>query len=231
MTERGEYVHACASKISTVLPITINVRDAFKTSALFSTFTVGTANSVPVKILKCTIQGNEDYSATSQKPDSGGHDVFVRQPLSLVSRISRTSRGKRGLDVNETMQRTLLLHVDYLCIDQEILAVAESAYSRALAATPLRDLSRLLIPAFLSTLNSRFSNQQLEAAGLLREIDIGTFEDYGYCRSILAGLPPDVGEELARWLRGWHDVRLSWILISNVANIGSGSSYYLVQDC
>ena len=64
--EQGDFVFACGSKISTVLPIIINVRDTFKKSALFSTFTVGTANSVPVKISKCTVEGNEDFSATSQ---------------------------------------------------------------------------------------------------------------------------------------------------------------------
>lgn len=204
-TERGEFVYACGSKISTVLPITINVRDTFKKSALFSTFTVGTANSIPVKILKCTIEGNEDFSATSQILDSGEHDVFVRQPLSLISRIYRTLRGKRDLDANETAQRKLFLHVEYRCLDQEILTVAEIICLKALAATPMQKLSRLLTPALLETLHSRFSTQQLEMAGLLREIDVGTFDDYGWGSSILAGLPPDLGEELARWLRNWHD--------------------------
>ena len=208
MTERGEFFYACAAKISTVLPITISVRDAFKKSALFSTFTVGTANSVPVKILQCIIEGNEDFKATSQNLDSGGHAVFVRQPLSLVSRIHRTLRKRRDSGATEAMQRKLLFHVDYQCLDQEILTVAESVYSKGLAATPLQKLSRLLIPAFLSTLHSRFSTQQLEAACLLREIDVGNFEDYGWDPSVLAGLPPDLGEELARWLRNWHNVRV-----------------------
>ena len=209
ITEQGEYIYACASKISTVLPITINVRDAFKKSALFSTFTMGTASSVPVKILKCTIEGNDNYSATSQNIDSRGQDVFICQPLSLVARIYRMLRGKRGLDANEAVQRKLFLHVEYRCLDQEILTVAEAVYSKALAATPLQKLSRLLIPAFLSTLNSRFSTQQLEVAGLLREIDVGTFDEYSWGSSIIAGLSPDLGEELARWLRNWHDVRIS----------------------
>lgn len=207
-TERGDFVYACASKISTVLPITINVHDAFKKSALFSTFTVGTANSVPVKILKCAIDGNEDYCVTSQCIDSAGYDVFSRQPFSLVSRIYRTFGGKRDVDANDAIQRKLLLYVDYRCLDQDILAAAEFVYSKALAATPLQKLSRLLIPAFLSTLHSRLSIQQLEAAGLLREVDLGTFEEYAWDYSILAGLPGDLREELARWLRNWHDVRV-----------------------
>ena len=208
MTERGEFFYACAAKISTALPITISVRDAFKKSALFSTFTVGTANSVPVKILRCNIDGNEDFNAISQNLDSGGHTVFVRQPFSLVSRIDRMLRMRRDSDTTEATQRKLLFHVDYQCLDQEILTVAESVYSKDLAATTLQKLSRLLIPAFLSTLHSRFSTQQLEAAGLLREIDVGNFEDYGWDSSVLAGLPPDLGKELARWLKSWHDVRV-----------------------
>ena len=208
-TKCGEFVHICASKISTVLPITINVRDTFKKRALFSTFTVGTASLIPVRILTCTIKGNEDYSATSQVVDSGGHDVFVRQPLSLVSRIHRTLQGRRDLDTNETSQRKLHLHVKYRCLDQEFLAIAEAVFLEALAATPLQKLSRLLIPVFHSTLHSRFLTQQPEAAGLLREFDIGTFEDYKWGPSILAGLAPDLGGELARWLKHWHDVRVS----------------------
>lgn len=209
VTQQGEFIYACASKISTILPITINVRDAFKENALFSTFTVGTANSVPVNIVKCAIQGNEDYTAISQELDSGGHDVFERQPLSLVSKIYRTSRGKRGLDAKEAIQRKLLLHVDYRCLDQEILAVAEMTMLKTLAGTPMEKLSRLLIPAFLSNLHLRLSTMQLKAAGLLREIDVGNYEFYGWDSSILAGLPPDLGEELARWLRKWHSVRVS----------------------
>ena len=209
ITKRGEFVYGCFSKTSTLLPMTINVRDTFKKSALFSTFTVGAASSVPVKVLKCTIEGNEDYRATSQNIDSGGYDVFVGQPLSLISRISRTLRGKRDLDANEAIQGKLLLHVGYRCLDHEILTAAEIVYSNALAASPLQKLSRLLIPAFLSILRSRFSPQQFNTSGLLREIDVGTFEEYGWGPSIVAGLPPDLGEELARWLKKWHDVRIS----------------------
>ena len=216
-TERGEYVYACGSKISTVLPITINVRDSFKESVLFSTFFVGTANSIPVRILKCTVEGNEDFSATSQTLD-GELDVFVRQPLSLVSRIRRTSPGGRYMDANEIRQKKLYLHVKYRCLDQGILTLIETVYLEALAATPLQKLARLLVPVLLTTLLSKFSTQQLEVAGLLYEIDLGTFEDYGWESSILGGLAPDLGEELARWLRHWHNVRVSHILIFNVAD-------------
>ena len=208
VTERGEFGYACASKISTSLPITINVRDTFKENVVFSTFTVGIANSAPVRILKYTVEENEDYSVTSQNIDRGGHDVFIRQPLSLVSRIYRKSRGERDWDKKEATQRKLLLNVDYRCLDHDILTLAETIYSNTIAATPLQKFSRLVVPAFLSTLHSRFSTQQLETAGLLREVEVGTFEEYGWSSSIIAGLPPDIGEELARWLRSWHEVRV-----------------------
>ena len=227
-TEKGDYIYACNSKISTVLPITINVRDTFKESSIFSTFTVGTANSIPVKILNCIVEGNEDFSATSQVVNNVQLDVFVRQPLSLVSRICRTSRGNRGLDVSETLQRKLLLHIEYQCLDQKILAAAENVYSKALEATPLHKLSRLVIPALLTNLSSRFSTQQLEAAGLLHKIEIETFVKEGWGSSVLSGLPPDLGEELASWLKSWHGVRVSSILNPEVADISSDSSDHLV---
>lgn len=208
VTERGEFVYACASKISTSLPITINVRDVFKKNALFSTFTVGIANSVPVRILKYTVEGNEDYSVASQNIDRGGHDIFIHQPLSLVSKIHRKSRGERDWDPKEAMQKKLLLHVEYRCLDQDILLLAETICSNTIAATPLQKFSRLVVPAFLSTLHSRFSSQQLETAGLLREIEVGTFEEYSWSSSIIDGLPPDIGEELSRWIRSWHEVRV-----------------------
>lgn len=207
-TQRGEFVYACLSKISTVLSITVNVRDVFKKSALFSAFTVGTANSIPVKILNCAVEGNPDFSATSQILDNGEHDVFVRQPLCLVSRINRKLLAKRDLDENRTIERKLFLHVKYRCLDQEILTEAESVYLKALAATRWQKLSRLLMPALLTILNSRFSTQQLEVAGLLHEVNIGTFEDYGW-HSIIAGLPPELGDELAEWLKHWHNVCVS----------------------
>ena len=227
-TERGDFIYACNSKISTVLPITINVRDTFKESTLFSTFTVGTANSIPVKIVRCIVEGNEDFSAISQIVNNVQLDVFVRQPLSLVSRICHTSREKRGLDVSETLQKKLFLHVEYQCLDQKILAAAENVYSKALEAMPLHKLSRLVIPALLSNLSSRFSTQQLEAAGLLHKIEIETLgkEDWG--SSVLSGLPPDLGEELTSWLKSWHGVRVSSILNPEVADVSSDSSGHLV---
>lgn len=228
-TQRGEFVYAWGSKLSIVLPITINVRDTFKESALYSTFTVGTANSIPVNIVKCAIEGNDFFSATSQMLDSGEHVVFAPQPLSLVSRIHRTSRGNHDLNADKTVQRRLFLHIEYRCLDQDILTVVETVYSKALAATPLQKLSRLLVPALLATLHSRFSTQQLEVAGLLHEIDVGTFEDYGWASSILAGLAPDLGEELTEWLRNWHNVRVSYILIFKIAETVLGSSNDLVQ--
>lgn len=227
-TERGDFIYICNSKISTVLPITINVRDTFKESTLFSTFTVGTANSIPVKILRCIVEGNEDFSATSQIVNNVQLDVFVRQPLSLVSRICRTSRGKRGLDVSETLQKKLFLHVEYQCLDQKILAAAENVYSKALEATPLQKLSRLIIPALLTNLSSRFSTQQLEAAGLLQKIEIETFGKDGWGSSVLTGLPPDLGEEIASWSKIWHGVRVSSILMLEVADVSSDSSGHLV---
>ena len=227
-TERGDFIYACNSKVSTVLPITINVRDTFKESTLFSTFTVGTANSIPVKILRCIVEGNEDFSAISQIVNNVQLDVFVRQPLSLVSRICRTSRGKRDLDVSETLQKKLFLHVEYQCLDQKILAAAENVYSKALEATPLHKLSRLVIPTLLTNLSSRFSTQQLEAAGLLHKIEIETFGKEGWGSSVLSGLPPDLGEELASWLKSWHGVRVSSVLNPEVADVSSDSSGHLI---
>lgn len=212
VTERGEFVYAWGSKVSIVLPITINVRDTFKENALFSTFTIGTANSIPVKVVKRTVEGNEFFSVTSQMLDSDEHDVFASQPLSLISRIQRTLRGKSDLNADKTVQRRLFLHIEYRCLDQDILTLLETVFSKALAATPLQKLSRLLLPALLGNVCSRFSTQQLEMAGLLREIDIGTFEEHGWTSSILAGLAPDLREELAEWLRNWHNVRVSYIL-------------------
>ena len=227
-TKRGDFIYACNSKISTVLPITINVRDSFKESTIFSTFTVGTANAIPVKILRCIVEGNEDFSATSQVVNNVQLDVFVRQPLSLVSRICRTSRGKRDLGVSEILQKKLLLHVEYQCLDQKILAAAENVYSKALEATPLEKLSRLVIPALLTNLSSRFSTQQLEAAGLLHKIGIETLGKEGWGSSDLSGLPPDLGEELASWLKSWHSVRVSSILNPEIADVSSETSGYLV---
>ena len=227
-TERGDFIYICNSKISTVLPITINVRDTFKESTLFSTFTVGTANSIPVKILRCIVEGNEDFSATSQIVNNVQADVFVRQPLSLVSRICRTSRGKRSLDVSGTLQKKLFLHVEYQCLDQKILAAAENIYSKALEATPLQKLSRLIIPALLTNLSSRFSTQQLEATGLLQKIEIETFGKDGWGSSVLTGLPPDLGEEIVSWSKIWHGVRVSSILMLEVADVSSDSSGHLV---
>lgn len=222
-TAKGEFLYACSQKISTILPITINVQDIFKRGALFSKFTVGTAVAVPVRISRCQVEGNSEYEITSPSLSSASVDVFARQPLSRIAKIQHVSGSHQEPSERKPAHTKLALHVDYRCVDQEILTVIESVFFNPLAGTPLQRFSRLLRPTLLASVHAVFSTQELEVAELLREINIGAFDEYSWGSSIICGLPPDLGQELAKWLKRWHEVRNHLHPISEYAQLVIGS--------
>ena len=204
-TSRGDFVYACNPTISVVLPLGVNVQDVFKERALFSRFTVNAATTTPLRLLKCDLECSQDFDAFSPPWGGAGIDIFSRQPASLLYRICR-KEGGGSLQKEYRLQTKLSMQLEYQCLDDEILTAVETAFSAALEDSPFQYLSRLLVPALLTTLRTRLTVNDLEAIGMLREVDVGTFDHAQWDRTLL-GLRPELRGKLVNWLTDWHEVR------------------------
>lgn len=221
-TSEGDFTYACNSKISILLPLAINVQDIFKKNILFSRFTIGTTNSVPLRIFDCHLEGNENFDVDSPALTGVELDVFDLQPLSFVARIQKRPDRQNGMSKSEPIKRRLHLQIEFRCLDEEICAAAENIFSAALKRSPFQVYSRILKPMLTATLRNKFSVQRLEAGVLQREFNLEKFDE-GEWRSQLSGLAIDQRQLLAAWLKTWHEVRIPvrYSLIS--ANLLAGT--------
>ena len=206
-TSEGDFTYAFNSKVSILLPLVINVQDIFKRNDLFSRFTIGTANSVPLRVFNCHLEGNENFSVNSPPLTGMKLDVFDMQPLSFISRIQKRLDCQNGKGKNEAIKRRLYLQIEFRCLDEEICAAAGNVFSAALERSPLQVYSRILIPMLSATLRKSFSIQRLEAGILQREFYFENFDEREW-ESQLSGLAIDQRQLLAAWLKTWHEVRI-----------------------
>lgn len=203
-TPMGDFMYACNPKISSLLPLGVNVQDTFQQHSLFSRFTINTANLIPLRISRCYIEDSHDFEVSSPSLTNERFDVFPRQPLSLMTKI-RLKRKKGKSERKGSGHEKLFLMIDYHALDEEILETLENHFSKALAASELQDLARLLVPALLAKSRSRLSVQGLEVIGLRREITLNTVVDNDWGK-VLSGLRPERRGEISRWLFDWQEV-------------------------
>ena len=206
-TSEGEFIYACNSKLPILLPLAINVQDVFKEGWLFSRFIIGTANSMPLRIFHCRLEGNDNFHVESPPLTGVELDIFGLQPLSFVSKIQRKSDRQMAENTNQSAKSRLYLRIEYRCLDEEICTAVKSLFSAALESTSFQVYSRILKSTLLVTLLKTFSVQLLEATGLDREFHLAEFNESEW-ESPLSGLRDVERHALAAWLKNWHEVRM-----------------------
>ena len=211
-TIQGNFIYACNPKIWIQLPVDVSVQDTFKGNALFSKFAISTVGLTPLRVSKCSLEGTRDFEVSTPLLADSELDVLDRQPLSLVSKIYRSAQSKTAIEKPGQLQRRLVLQIDYSRVDEEIMLAVERSFSSTLADSPFQQYARVLVPALSSLIRSRNSLQVLETVSLMREVDIGTFQDYNW-EAALSGLPPGYRYDLANWLKEWFKVRSDFGLV------------------
>ncbi|GAP92062.1 putative cis-Golgi transport protein particle complex subunit [Rosellinia necatrix] len=203
-TEHGNYFFSKTPVVHTSLALGVNVQDVFKHNALFSRFTVSTASSSPIRLLKNELLGSDTFECTSGAQPGGPVMVFPRQPASLLYRITRKSDVKIGPNTSKTMY--LKLH--YSLVYDEIEALFENSLAGALKSTPLRPLSRLLVSSLLPLVRSNLTGTDLERTALRGLIHTTFLVGVDFAR-MFHGLGKDdagidLAQSLATFLRGWQ---------------------------
>src|ERR1700722_17208013 len=152
-----------------MLPLGLNVQDVFKHKTLFSKFTISTATSSPLRLLKSKLEQSDTFEARNGGDLPNPVMIFPRQPASLLYKITRRTTQKAQSSTSGIRQKdrsSLSLIIHYVCIEEEIDNAVTSELSEALAETPLHQYSRLIIPTLISQLHSRLSPYVLERAAL-----------------------------------------------------------------
>lgn len=207
-TDAGRFTYISTSSVISTLPISVNVQDIFRDDVLLSRFTVSPAMLVPLRILGCDIPESDVYEVQSSVRGPLALDVFPKQPASIIYKIK--PKGGRAPVVNATAKRnSLRLTVRYTCIDDECLLLIRQKFSSALEQSKYKSLTRLLTPHIVDAFREQLSTSDMESIGLLREMDMLSYEDVHW-DAVLKGLRDSLRGEVRSWLIRWHQVRRSF---------------------
>ena len=199
-TDGGLFSYSSVSRVSSALPISVNVQDMFKEDALFSRFTVGPAVMMPLRILACSIPSSEVYEVQSSISDSGVMDVFPKQPASLLYKIRQRADGAPPAAAKGALRLT----VEFTCIDDESLDAIDRKFRKDLESSAFRQYTTLLASHIVDAIRARFSASDMEVAGLIREVEIPPFHSLQW--EGLLGALKESRDGLSGWLVEWHKV-------------------------
>jgi hypothetical protein len=165
-TDKGTFTFFKASSVPISLALEVNVQDIFKHEALFSRFAVSTASDSPLRLLKNELIGSDLFESHFGQPSSHPVMIFPKQPASLLYKITR----KPGSKLDPKAKKTLYLKLHYSVIQDEIAALFSQALTAALASTPLKELSKVLVSTVLQRVREGLTAYDLEKATLLGEL-------------------------------------------------------------
>lgn len=214
-TDKGTFFFANNPSISIMLPLGVNVQDVFKHKALFSKFTISSATSSPLRLLRSRLEQSDTFEARNGGDLPNPVVIFPRQPASLLYKITRRTTQKAQSNTSGTRKKdrsSLSLIIHYVCLEEEINNAITSELRDALTETPLHQYSCLIIPTIISQLHSRLSPYILERTALTGELPISILSGTNW-REFFSGLGRRSGQEedisslLTRWIQKWCEQR------------------------
>ncbi|KAJ9665420.1 hypothetical protein H2201_004498 [Coniosporium apollinis] len=203
-TKKGTFEYFAPFTVSVDLPLDVNVHDAFKETALFSTFNIKAANNTPIELLSILLRGPESLSVQPPPCNLTPMIVFPKQPALIMYKIIKNTAGEiSDALINATDAPPLELEVDYRCINEVVSDQAKAYFTAAVDDSEFNNLSRLLIKHFVTQFQQQLGPAVCERTALLSTIPIGSYEDFLWA-DMLESLPGATRPDLKRWLREWH---------------------------
>ena len=202
--EAGHEIHTlhetCAADV--LLPISVNVQDIYRPSYWFSRFHVSPSTLVPIVVLGYAIENDQNIAIEESSGFEEVSMVFPHQPAHWTVRL----RGVPGDGFKA--QRKLNLLVRYKCLDEVILNSLRNAFANDLDKAGLSDYSQPLVSHLMQNLKAGWTEQDLEVAGLTREMEMWHKGDLNWS-SLLCAFDRLTKAKLDQWLNGWHQTRSS----------------------
>lgn len=214
-TNKGTFFFATNPSTSIMLPLGVNVQDVFKHKALFSKFTISSATSSPLRLLRSRLENSDIFEAHNGGDLPNPVMIFPRQPASLLYKITRRTTQIAPSSTSSVRRRersSLSLIVHYICLEEEIDNAVTSALNEALGETPLLQYSCLIIPIFISQLHSRLSPYVLERIAVTGELSTSILSGINWREFFLGlgrrgGLEEDISSLITRWIQTWCEQR------------------------
>ncbi|KAJ5301668.1 hypothetical protein N7508_006531 [Penicillium antarcticum] len=196
-TEQGHFASSSSFNVLSTLPISVNVQDIFKDELLFSRFTVSPAIQVPLRITNCSLPSSDIYSVEPGINGPVALDVFPKQPASLLYKI-RPNEG----DAAKLAARSLRLSIDFTCVDDECIDAIEKRFADSINSSPFREYAALLTSHMVSSFRGQLTTNDMEAIGLIREVDMLPYKSLRW--DDLLGALKEPAEDVRQWLKEWH---------------------------
>lgn len=98
-----------------------------------------------------------------------------------------------------------MLKIEYKCLDTDVITAVEDDFLQTFAASSLTTFSRILSRNLTAHLRSTIPSPELDTVGLIREVSIGTYDEYGWDKLIDA-ISPKYSQAITHFLQQWHQV-------------------------
>ncbi|KAI0850424.1 trafficking protein particle complex subunit 10 [Daldinia vernicosa] len=203
-TENGKFFFSKTPTVDTALALGVNVQDVFKHKALYSRFTVSTANHSPLRLFRSELLSSEVFTSEFGVPPGAPVVIFPKQPASLLYKITRNIDVK----ITPTTQKTMYLRLHYSVLQEEIESLFENSITESLQDKPLRPFSRLLCSILIPHVRHHLTEQELERAALLGSVSTAFLSSIGWAKYFTGlGKAPDgtdCSQTLTSFLRAWQ---------------------------
>ena len=205
-TCRGTFHFANISCMSVTLPLGVNVQDFFKHRTLFSRFTISSAGTKPLRLLRTHLGGSDVFQVLSGSSPFKPVVVFNRQPASALYRISPKATLNR--DYSRCSKSTIFLILHYACIEDEIHMAFTLAVQQVLHLTHLDSFTGIVVPAILDELRVRLSPYDIEQCAMTERLSTSILLDVQWHKHF-AGLGrsqqrENVAAQIIECLRAWQ---------------------------
>ncbi|AOW02088.1 YALI0B22726p [Yarrowia lipolytica CLIB122] len=136
-TSEGEYLYDTTDSVDVRLPISVSVQDVFRTSFLYSRFSVTSTDASPIRTLGVTLSESdgEDLYAIST-PSMSSDVVFTNQAASFTFRIEPRDWSRF---IAAGAKKPLTLRIEFRRVADELVEFIWAKITAKLAAAGLED--------------------------------------------------------------------------------------------
>ncbi|OTB06221.1 hypothetical protein M426DRAFT_9712 [Hypoxylon sp. CI-4A] len=203
-TEEGKFFFSKTPIVDTALALGVNVQDVFKHTALYSRFTVSTANQSPLRLFKSELVSSEVFEAEFGVPPGAPVVIYPKQPASLLYKITR----KLDVNIGPKTKKMMYLRLHYSVLQEEIESIIEDSLTNALEDTPLSPFSRLLCTTVIPHVRHHLTAHELERITLLGSVSTAFLSSVNWAKYFTGlGKTPDgtdYTQALSSFLRSWQ---------------------------
>ena len=179
--------------VDVILPVSVNVQDVHRDTHWFSRFFIRPATLVPIVLRNCTIEKDSDVQVVTGSDFDQPVMVFPQQPATWTVRLRHSGKTKPRL----------VLNVEYQCLDETILTILKNKFEALIQQSDHPQASSFLSTHLIQTVKHGWTEQDLEVAGLTREIELWRMQDMDW-PSVLCAFNRPAREHLRATIEQWQ---------------------------